>query len=1140
MPDWRIALEISGRRNEDGWTSVDYRARINDQVRFANVALTGEQIDEMEAIGDTYNSLFDDARPPPPNVKAAQLKAIGARLFDLWLGRFWQELRADIPTAGRRLLVVASDQAAVLNLPWELLRLDGAADPLGVDAAWGVCRFPQSNLPTDFQRTDAVGSKQGGAPLRVLFLAASPQGFPELDYEREEELFLGALESSATLEIGDLGTFKELGDRIDSFKPHIVHLSGHATTGDAGAAFAFESEAGDADLRSAQRIAAVFRGAGVRCAFVSGCGTAVAPSRDLLGGVCQSLVANGVPLAIGWAASIIDNVATEVAKSFYSTVVDGRPADFALARARSSVRVEPDSGDPSWSLPILYSSVADMRVYDETAKAQGGDDRSRPSHLNRPLPGMREGFAQQFNGRRRELQAALPGLRDGRYAGVIITGMDGTGKSSFATRLVRRLEGDGGRKGRKPIVSPCKPGEPTQAQELLDRISLAFRSARYNDDAELLRDATLSLKDRLQAAIDCLNDTRFTLVLDGFESNLDHKTREFLNSDIKYFFERLLDSLVGDSRVVITSRFLPEGVSPLPRQFLELSLGELPETAYLKFLLRDDDIKTKYQAGQLTRLTLLHLRRHFGSSPQFVAQMRDKLRKLDTSGLAQELKARAVSRTAASGPALDALVELYGKHCNALGLTIPCSVLGSPSVTMIGRAAVHPGPLTLDAIVKLGEGTSLQAVEKEAGYWRNVAFAHVELGSGDKLWSVYGTLRDWLTAPARFSDGDWRAAHKAAAEFFSAIATGLVGAQRHAELQLNKSDCLLAARDHYLAIPDCTSALKMSVSLNKILRDENRYDELVQLNQELLDYCPHPEPATWVALAYLRRPNYQRAEEWYKRALELAVDPYHQERSQALQGLAAIAWHKNQDEQTARDYLVQAIDIQQANSDTKGEGVSIHQLGSIDFDRKRYTEARSQIERALELLKGPDADEDRQAAMHQLGSIDLEEDHLEEARKELDIALTMARTLQDARAEAAAIHQLGRVTAKEAIKANKKPWPGLAQLRTALKLRQQIGDGSGEAQSFRRIGELLSEAGQEMLALRFFIVSHYLYETLGDAAKRVLADRVEEKAAKLGRSADALGKLEADAQQAYLRDRGKQLLRAASNAMLKDIAIGSP
>ncbi len=1126
MPHWRIVLEILGVQRNGSWRSIRYNLRVNDDVRIGDIVLKREQIENMEAIGQTYRSLFD-TRSTPRQVKAAQLKALGVQLFKLWLEPHWQRLTEGMPAASRNLLVVASDQSGVLNLPWELLRVSAATEgdadpewPIGVDKAWGVCRFP-------FPKLSKRNSSLEPGRLRVLFLAASPRNFPELDYEREEELLLGAVGSSAHLEIGDLGTFKELEDRVDAFRPHIVHLSGHATTSEDGAAFAFESEAGNADLKSAGQLSGLFRGSGVRCVFVSGCATAIAPSRDLLGGLCQSLVANGVPLAVGWAASIVDQVAIRIAKSFYSTLVSGRDVDYALASARSSVWDDgPGFGDPSWSLPVLYALVPDMRVYDETREIKPADEKLKSSDLNRPLPDMAEGYARQFTGRRRELQAILSGLRDDKY-GVIITGMDGTGKSSLATRLVRRLERDGGREGRTPIVVSCKRGEPTKAKELFDKVSLALLRAKSGDDAELIRDARLPDNDRLQAVIDGLNKSRFTLVLDGFDNNLDPISRKFHNGDIKFFYERLLAGLVGDTRVVITSRFLPAGIKlPEPR-FLELNLGELSETAYLKFLLRDDELKAKYLANELTRPILLDLRRRFGSAPRFVTQMRDQLGKLDGSVLSKDMEARARSRTDAPGPALDALEKLHAIYCDGLGLDESCGDLGDQSVKMIRRTAVHSGPLTLNAIVKVGAGASPQVVKDEIGRWRNSALVHVELGSEGKLWSIYGTLRGWLAGPSRLADPDWRTAHKAAAEFFRTIADGLKDGERHAELQLNKPDCLLASRTHYLSIADSAPALEVSVSLNKILLAEHRYDELIQLNKELLDYVPHPEPATWVARAYLRRPNYKCAEQWYDQALKLADDTSLVQKGQALQGLAVIAWHEKNDEAKARGYLKQALEIQRPNNDIQGEAATIHQLGSIDFDNENYVEARSKFEQVLKLLEGKEPTEDKQATLHQLGSIELQEGHLEEAKKKLETALRIAKSLRDTKAEADAVHQLGRVAAK----AGQNPWLGLSQIETALKLRQQIGDGSREAQSFRRIGELLAEAGEQELAIRFLIVSHYLYETLSDAKRGLLASIVQQEAAKLKLGADALEKLTAEVQQAYLRDRGERLLLAASEAM---------
>ena len=56
---------------------------------------------------------------------------------------------------------------------------------------------------------------------------------------------------------------------------------------------------------------------------------------------------------------------------------------------------------------------------------------------------MIEGYTPHFIGRRRELQRLLPGLRAGELQAVVLTGLGGTGKSTLATRLARKLEANG-------------------------------------------------------------------------------------------------------------------------------------------------------------------------------------------------------------------------------------------------------------------------------------------------------------------------------------------------------------------------------------------------------------------------------------------------------------------------------------------------------------------------------------------------------------------------------------------------------------------------------------------------------------------------------------------------------------------------
>lgn len=159
-------------------------------------------------------------------------------------------------------------------------------------------------------------------------MACQPKGSLELDFEKEERYLLAAMGGAGkdtVYDSCDLGTYDELEERIDSFQPHIVHLIGHGVVRDGQGWFAFEDEDGDEDLRPSSDIGQLFAGSGVQCAFVSGCQTGKAPERASLGGICQGLVRQGVPIAIGWAASIADSVAGRLAETFYNRVAGGQP-----------------------------------------------------------------------------------------------------------------------------------------------------------------------------------------------------------------------------------------------------------------------------------------------------------------------------------------------------------------------------------------------------------------------------------------------------------------------------------------------------------------------------------------------------------------------------------------------------------------------------------------------------------------------------------------------------------------------------------------------------------------------------------------------------------------------------------------------
>ncbi|MBL8665937.1 MAG: CHAT domain-containing protein, partial [Rhodospirillales bacterium] len=623
MSDRVIGLSVT--ETGDGPAAVfSFHLRLDGTVVVANQALTGGQSQAVRELSRRYGELFEQQRLP--QLTQQELAAIGTQLFADWLAPSWAKLSAQLGLGDQRVLVIGSDRAPVLNLPWELLRPGGGA-AIGLDAKWAVRRLPWS----DRQLEAAAGALPAG-PLRVLYMVSAPQDQVELDFEREEELLLRAFGRAGVIfDSGDLGSFDELGQRITDFRPHLVHLTGHGVTREETAYFAFEDERGATDLRPAAELGQLFAGSGVQGAFISACQAGKAPAAAALGGLAQGLLAEGVPLVIGWTASVLDDVATEVAASFYGGISSGQATvDRALVTARQAARKRcEERGDPSWSLPVLYAGTRQARLFDPLRR----EASPRPSLVLQALPGMVAGYTPHFIGRRRELQQLLPGLRAGELQGVVLTGLGGAGKSTLATRLARKLQADGW----TPLALSSSAETPLSAAQLLDICGQAFLDTGQKEVYATVRDAALPVADRLRTVVSGLNRGRFVLVLDNFECNLDEGTRRILDGELAGFYRYLLDQLVGGSRLIITSRYLPADAPQLPATAREWQLGEFGEAAFLKFLLRDAQVERRYQRGELPHALLVRLHRVLGATPRFLGQMRTVLATLAADELAGEL-----------------------------------------------------------------------------------------------------------------------------------------------------------------------------------------------------------------------------------------------------------------------------------------------------------------------------------------------------------------------------------------------------------------------------------------------------------------------------------------------------------------------
>ena len=791
----------------------------------------------VREISRSFGALFEPGCRPEMDADAQ--RALGKQLFDHWLAPSWEKITAAVPIGALRFLVVASDIPEILNLPWELL-LPPEGDFLGINPLFRIRRFPS----TTRQMAPFMGELRPG-PLRLLFMACSPTNLATLDYEKEEEaLFRAIYGQDVAFDSCDLGTFEELKEKVSEFKPHIVHLTGHGAVQDGQGRFAFEKEDGTADLVPAEELRRFLSGSGVQCVFVSGCQSSKAPLRAL-SGICQSLVGAEVPLAVGWAASIADSLATNFSRTFYKTLKDGQPVDRALLLARQEAwKGCEKQGDPSWTLPVLYSATSQSQIFDPSKPPEV---LTRQNMVLDALPGMKEGYAEHFVGRRCEQQRLLPALRSGDLQIVIITGLGGSGKSTLATRLARRLETS----GFTPIPVPSSKENPLNSARLLQAFGDAFRNAarkirRDNapkaDEltalAEDLNNPKLSVESRLRDAVLALNEGRFLLLLDNFESNLDEADRRILDKEISGFYRYLFDNLSGGSRAIVTTRYPPSDLSALPLKVHQMDLGDFPESSFLKILQRDPVVERRSRSGELPMALLSELYKKFGGTPRFLLQIREAIKEMD----AKLLKAELAKVELPAGTEPGELQKLRDKYFGDIFTERLYNYLSPESQKALCRSAVYGVPVTLEGLTAVARAPP-DDMRAFARSWQDRAFSYQETEkSKEPLWIVYGLLRVWLLG--KVSPEERKDARKLAGDFL----VEMERQGRESELGLSWVDCLMEARSQFLQANEFEFARRVTDRISGILVKGGFYDDVRLLNADLLDYKKYPSSMIWGSL----------------------------------------------------------------------------------------------------------------------------------------------------------------------------------------------------------------------------------------------------------------------------------------------------
>jgi hypothetical protein len=414
-------------------------------------------------------------------------------------------------------------------------------------------------------------------PLKILAAVAAPDedvaSGALLDQERELQNILDAVEparlnENCEVRILEVGHPEMIGDAITSDAYHVLHLSCHGLPG----ALELEDEEGRAVRTNAAELLAPIRQAGrpLPLVLLNACHGGVAAGQTA--SLAEALLRGGIPAVVAMQAPVSDTYAVGFAKSFYAHL--SRRETFLASRALADARKEEERrrieairlGAPAGQTPPEYATVALFVTGDERPLANFGLDqcplRKRPVYeVPGPVPQLR---IDDLIGRRKELRAALRSLRDPtrQYAGVVLTGIGGVGKSAVAGRVMCRLAEQGwlvaahsGRFDLREIASAIGGALGQSTNEVTQR------------RGERLQRPNLDDRQRFAEVAQALTENRILLVFDNFETNLAIGGESFLDLDVAQYL-RTLAQRARNGRVLVTSRYSVPGseawLHPIP------------------------------------------------------------------------------------------------------------------------------------------------------------------------------------------------------------------------------------------------------------------------------------------------------------------------------------------------------------------------------------------------------------------------------------------------------------------------------------------------------------------------------------------------------------------------------------------------
>ena len=339
-----------------------------------------------------------------PTAGTELLERVGTLLFDVLnrpgIAALWKQER-DAAWANRvqaeqahrpalRLLLDIRDPGLRL-LPWELLRTGPNA--LAQQSWWPVMRWrvgetptPETGtLPWPFRVLVVIGCRDDDKAIqwrdeiwavlesvKQLRREAAAEG-EEIDllwHKIDVEFFECRLPQR--LKDHDVGPKEALEQRINEFKPHVLHYLGHGVPG-AGAQkpglklFDARTEVLDDELLTTKELYGWLAGAPPRLAIINACRSANLPELEGAWAIADALVDAEVAAVVAMQGDVRGDAAARFATGLYVALTRGMTIDTAVVEGRKRMLTVAPDDERDWALPSLVLRTLPEKVLDMEA-----------------------------------------------------------------------------------------------------------------------------------------------------------------------------------------------------------------------------------------------------------------------------------------------------------------------------------------------------------------------------------------------------------------------------------------------------------------------------------------------------------------------------------------------------------------------------------------------------------------------------------------------------------------------------------------------------------------------------------------------------------------------------------------------------